>query len=193
MQLDKFHEQMQSQAESLGKTSSTTSQRILETLQEEQKRQFRIQLIALDMKKRAFDVRAEQLAQQCLERYDELLQRSNRFHPNPQQVASKSKLLHDPQRQANSLFRPKPSQPSQPTMKHCRTEDMDSQHGQEVVLIPSRRRNAFPIAANVSNGDEFPLLNTTSLPSSDEESNDSTTVAPPVSPPRRTRMCFLGR
>jgi len=181
-QLELFQTQMQEKTKSpCTKASSSAAQRVLETLKEEQNKQFRIQLLALDMKERAFDARAKQMEERCLDRFDEQLTQWKKSHESSLRTrdTSELKVLLDREVSMNEQCH---RQHSSRSMQVYRWQD--NQDGQEVILW---EKNHFPgfFPMNLAEVEEATPLNVTSTSLSDDSENPDT--AEPPSPYRRGR------
>ena len=181
-QLELFQTQLQEKNESSAtKTSSAAAQRVLETLKEEQNKQFRIQLLALDMKERAFDARAKRMEERCLDQFDEQLTQWKKTHENSlctRQTSELKGLLDGEVSMNEQCHRERSSQ----RMQMYRWQD--NQAGQEVVLW---EKNHFPgfFPMNLAELEEPTPLNVTSTSFSDGSENPDSPEPP--SPSRRRR------
>jgi broad specificity phosphatase PhoE len=176
-QLELFQSQLHSKAACSSEKSSTAARQVLATLKEEQQQQLRIQLIAMEMKERAFGARAKQMEEHCLRSFNEqLVQWKKSQDVSHQREDDVSEM------QRNVQFRRDFSRRIGPS----RLEEEENQYGQEVVLVEHKH---VPVVFATNAGDvaEVAPLNMTSVSSIDEDSDDSKMVEPSSSPPRRSR------
>ena len=200
-QLELCQTQLQSKVESSSAKTSSAAQRVLETLKEEQNKQFQIQLIALDMKERAFDARAKQVEERCLDQVDEQLAQLKETHENSlrtQNISELTMLMDHKVSMDEKCHRDLLHH-----MQAYRLKEKGNQVGQEVILW---EKNHFPgfFPMNLAELEECTPLNITSTSLSDDNSENSDTAEPLSRSRRRTgigrfrshrepsvRKCFL--
>lgn len=184
-EIKSFQSELQAQAKESSKVSAATARLIMEVLQAEQKKNFRYQSIALDMKERAFNARADKMEEACLHHCNEHLKALEKSMTvsNPIQDISEMKLLLDNEILVNAQFRKDFSQWMEDRQSGDEKENQQY-FGQEVVLVENDEESSYIFATNLGEVDECAPLNTTSMSSSDEDSDDSKMVEPPTSPTR---------
>jgi len=210
-QLEQFQTQYKNQVESSSRTSAIAAQKILATLKVEQEKLFRIQLMALEMKERAFTARAKKLEEDCIQHLDEQWMEwkkskeeeeedeDDAFQEKKQEMSDWKTLL----RRHESVYGQVVQEDSRQMEVHPNPEEQEGllveTNPFPAVFTSSLRRptadeSVFTNSLRRPATDEFSPLNVTSTSLSDEESsNDIEVVVGRPSSPHHRRLRGIRR